>query len=89
MNAAVTEHLSNAEAVFGGGTEGVPGHFVAPYAEAFGIVSGSAPTFTTETALLAGLARGDEIVIDEIAYVVGEVRPDGSGMSTVILEAPT
>lgn len=39
----------------------------------------------TQIAQGSGMKRGDALVIDSVSYVVGQVQPDGTGVSLVSL----
>lgn len=71
------------DALIGGAS--VRGLFSAPYAESFGM-GGTAPVFEAETARVANVARGAVITIAGTNYHVAEIRPDGTGMTALILE---
>lgn len=74
----------------GGTSRTVTGIFDNPYlaADAGGIVefNASSPTFMTRTSAITGASYGDELVIDSVTYVIREVMPDGTGMTTLALE---
>ena len=60
---AVTRHLADATADFGGGVL-VDGQFREPYSEVFaGMVSGSQPTFEAQTGDLSGVAVGAGLTV--------------------------
>ena len=82
---AVERHLADALADFGNG-EQVAGLFRLPYGEAFGFVSGNAPSFEASSGALSGIARNAEVIINGTAYTVSEIKPDGQGMTTLRLE---
>ena len=65
-----------------GGTLG--GHFRQPYAEAFGLVSGSSPTFQCDVASTP--VRGETLTLDGTLYVVASVKPDGKGFAMLELD---
>lgn len=86
LNSAVIEHLSNATADFSAaGT--VDGIFRKDYAESFGMVSGSTPVFESEDSAFPALSRGQGVNILGVDYLIAEIRPDGTGMTKLILEA--
>lgn len=86
LNSAVIEHLSTATADFGAaGT--VDGIFRKEYAESFGMVAGSVPVFESASSAFPVLSRGQGVSILGVSYLVAEIRPDGTGMTTLILEA--
>lgn len=86
-NTTVMQVLANAVAVVGG--RDVPVIFDQPYATPFDTqVDSAEPECTGASADLAGVARGDQIVIDGARYHVTRVEPDGTGLTRLIL-APT
>ena len=48
-------------------------------------VSASAPTLTCLTSAIISVARGDSIVVDTTTYYVTEMRPNGDGLTVLIL----
>lgn len=82
---AVEKHLADATADFGGGVL-VDGLFRLPYGEAFGFVSGTSPSFEATSGALAGIARNASVTINGTTYTVSEIKPDGNGMVTLVLE---
>lgn len=69
-----------------GGAE-IPGLFRSPYAESFGLAAGSAPVFRCASADVASVAQDAAATINGTAYTVAEIKPDGTGMTLLILEA--
>lgn len=61
-----------------------------PYlaADAGGIVefSSTSPTFMTKTSDLPDLAYGDTLEIGSTTYMIREIMPDGTGITTLALE---
>jgi hypothetical protein len=53
--------------------------------EALGML-GSEPRFTGKTIELTGLTYGASLSIGGTAYTVRENRPDGTGLTTLVLE---
>lgn len=49
--------------------------------------AGTAPALHCATADVANVDRGDSVDIEGDAYTVAEIKPDGTGMSVLILEA--
>ena len=97
INAAIQKSLANAVAVIND-TE-ITGIFDNGYQAALsGFVESSAPTFLCQTAdvqrfvdgtsmpRVTGLTKGSAITIAEVQYKVLEIHPDGTGLSTIILE---
>lgn len=48
---------------------------------------GSNPTFTLATASVSSSSRGKTLVVGAVSYTVREVKPDGTGMTLLELEA--
>lgn len=69
------------------GGASVRGMFDAAYQEAFGLVGGSRPVFKAATADVSSASRGTAVVISGTSYTVGEVQPDGTGMTLLVLDA--
>ena len=57
-----------------------------PYAEAFGIMAGSAPRFICASADMPGVKTGDPITVAGQAFFVSSVEPDGRGLLSISLE---
>lgn len=74
----------------GGSPSAIVGVFDNPYlgADAGGMVefSATSPTFTARDVDFTGAAHGDELVISGTTYIIREVMPDGTGITTVMLE---
>lgn len=79
--------------------EEIVGRFDNGYQAALGgFVESSAPTFLCQTAdvqrfvdgtsmpRVTGLTKGTAITIAQVQYKVLEIHPDGTGLSTIILE---
>lgn len=83
--ASVVAALANATATLsvGGSAEGI---FDAPSAEAFGLVSGRARSFTGKTTDLSAVTVGSTLTIGGTAYTVAGLEPDGTGMTRVVLK---
>lgn len=86
INAAVVSHLANATADFGGGVV-VDGIFDADYGDALNLVAGTMPAFAASTATLSGILPGSTVVIGGTSYSVSTVKPDGTGLTRLMLEA--
>ena len=82
---ATQKHLADATADFGGGVT-IDGLFRLPYGEAFGLVAGNSTSFEAPAEDLAGIARNASVTISAIAYKVVEIKPDGQGMTLLVLE---
>lgn len=50
-------------------------------------VEGTHPAVTMASANVAGIAQGDAVNVDSVAYTVANVRPDGMGATVLVLEA--
>lgn len=90
INGAVMRAHANATAFFNGASTGVPVIFGDPYALGSAGPLGMAtsqPQFDCADADVPVGAHGSGVVVGDVSYFVAELRPDGSGMTTVILEA--
>jgi hypothetical protein len=67
------------------GAATVTGIFDVPTAETFGML-GTDPTFTCAAADVPGIAAGQAVTINAVAYTVTAVRPDGTGVTVLTLE---
>lgn len=66
----------------------ITGVYRAPYAEAFGIATTS-PTLQVRTADLTVTPNGQAVAVpSEGTFRVARHEPDGTGWSTLVLEAP-
>jgi len=72
-------------ATIGGGT--VNGIFDNGYVAELDVES-TRPTFTCATADVSTVAHGDSITISGTAYTVRGIEPDGTGVTTLVLETP-
>jgi len=72
------------DATVGAGT--VRGIFDNAYQDAFSLVPGTAPVFMCASADVSSVDVGDSITINATAYSVTEVRPDGTGMTVLVLQ---
>lgn len=85
INAEVLANLANAAATFGGAQ--VPVIFDNSYAQAMaGMVEASMPSCQAATADVAALVQGSTLTINAMSYRVTEVHPDGTGLTTLLLE---
>lgn len=57
-----------------------------PYAEAFGIMAGTAPRFVCAASDMPGVKAGDPITVAGKAFFVSSVEPDGTGLLVLGLE---
>lgn len=55
-------------------------------ADQFGIVGGLRQTFFCETAAVSDVATGDTLTASDVDYTIREISPDGTGMTTLVLE---
>ena len=44
------------------------------------------PVLTVRTSDVTDASRGDSLTIDNIAYTVAEIQPDGQGISNLVLQ---
>ena len=71
------------DAIIGDST--VSGVFDAAYAERLN-TAGTAPVFLCRSADVAAVEQGDPVTIDGVEYEVAGIEPDGTGMTTLVLE---
>lgn len=76
--------LANVTATVDGVT--VNGIFSNDYAEAFGAVSGTAPTLSCVSSEVTSAAQGDAVTIGAVSYTISKVRADGTGWTVFDLE---
>jgi len=57
------------------------------YATALGMVVGSAPVLTIQTASIPAVAIGNAVVANATNYTVVGIHSDGAGLTRLILEA--
>ena len=60
--------------------------FDAAYADAFGLVAGTAPTALGISTQLATAAIGGTITINAVAYTITAIQPDGTGLTRLMLQ---
>jgi hypothetical protein len=84
--AAVLARLANVEATIGITT--VSGIFDAPSNNALNdFVTGNSPTFLAQSSTLPAITIGiTTLTMAVTVYTIAEVRPDGAGMTTLVLE---
>lgn len=63
----------------------VTGIFNRPYADAFGMVSGSKPQLTVTTALAPDMTIGDPVIVGDDSYSIAELEPDNGGFTIIRL----
>lgn len=86
LNGAVFARLSNAEATLPGGAQ-VAIIFDNGYVQALGgMAESSMPSCQIASTDAAALVQGSAITISAVAYQVKEVHPDGTGITTLVLE---
>lgn len=86
LNSAVLQRLSNAEATLSSGTV-VPVIFDNGYAQGLGgMVETSQPSCQLASTDAATLAQGGTLAIGAMSYRVAEIHPDGTGLTTLVLE---
>jgi len=87
--AAVFKHMANATGTFTASGTAVDGILDAPGVNAMvgelGMAS-VAPTFTLPSASVPASPVGNTLVIGAVSYVVTQHLPDGTGVSTLVLE---
>jgi hypothetical protein len=54
---------------------------------ALGLVAGTNPVLVVKTASVPAVAQGDAVVIGATSYTVSGIKPDGTGITTLELEA--
>lgn len=88
LNASVMKHLSNSEALFDGASDAVSGEFRKPYEASNGGVgmAGAAYTFRLADADVPFEPEGKRVTIRGVAYLVNLAEPDGTGLTTLILD---
>jgi len=89
MNRDCLRHLANATALFDGAAGPVAAIFEADYATATGGAAGfagSQPAITCADDSVPSSAMGTGVEVRGQRYIVAELRPDGVGMTTVLLE---
>lgn len=59
---------------------------VASIGEASIVASGPVALVRTSDAIRLALKRGDALRVEDVAYVIRDVRPDGQGMTTLGLD---
>lgn len=74
-------------AVYGGAT--IYGIFLNEYTELDAVgVGSSSPAFICPEALVPGAKKGTSISVNGTAYVIQVPKPDGAGLTTLILKKP-
>lgn len=89
-NASVFRHLANARATFDGRSFDVL--FRTPYSAGInGMMESSSPQAQALTSDLPGIVQGDTLhigtALQGTTWRVGNVLPDGTGLTTLVLEA--
>ena len=51
-----------------------------------GMASSSAPAVHCKTADVSVAAKGDAVVVNSVNYIVTAIKPDGTGMTTLVLK---
>jgi hypothetical protein len=87
---AITEDLTQFTADFGvsatvGGVA-VTGIFDKAFLETLGIVGNSSPVLLILSSAAPSAAVGDTVVVGSVSYTIGDVEPDGTGMTTLRLK---
>lgn len=63
------------------------GIFDKAFMESMGIVSGNHPVLLIQDTALGSAAEGSAVVIRSTTYSIAAIEPDGTGMTTLRLEA--
>lgn len=84
VNRAVISRVANAAVVLGAAT--FYGIFDKTYVDPLGITS-SEPRLVAKSTDVASATLGTPITVNGTAYTVREKQPDGTGMTTLLLEA--
>lgn len=53
-----------------------------------GVAESSQPAFSCRTADLPDIVHGETLTINSLVYTIVGVKPDGTGMTAIALEAP-
>lgn len=86
VNTAVLEKLLTDSATLNG--VAVTGKFSNGSASGLNnMMLGSNPTFTLASTSTSSSSRGKTLVVDSVSYTVREIKPDGTGMTLLELEA--
>ena len=64
----------------------VAGIFDSPYLQAFDGIASAAPSFTLPSTSAASATSASVLVLAGTSYRVRSVQPDGTGISTLVLE---
>lgn len=88
INASVLKHLANVRLTINGGSE-TGGIFRDPYATAdLGIdLSSTAPSVTVDTSAVPSDPIGMPVqIVDGAAFRIADHKPDGTGLTVIVLE---
>lgn len=83
INSACTKKLSNCAATVAGTP--VTGIFDHEYIDPLGIDSASA-ALTIASADVPAVKRNDAVVVNSVNYTVATVKPDGTGLTVLLLQ---
>jgi hypothetical protein len=88
VNASVLNTLGNVQVLIPPATETVPGIFRQPSSVAgMGIgASATSPTVTVATSAVMPNPVDQQIEIAGVPYVIGDTKPDGTGLTLLIVE---
>lgn len=84
VNAAVLAKLSDVSATIGG-VGGIAGKFDNAYVDPLGF-SGSSPALTCASSDVSAAVQGTVVVVDAVNYTVAAIKPDGTGMTRLLLQ---
>lgn len=59
--------------------------YEAAYADAFGLVAGTAPVLLASSADVSSVALGDAVTVEAVGYTVTGIEPDGTGLTRLRL----
>lgn len=84
ISMAILSALINSTATFSGSTFGVV--FDNAFADPLGMAS-STPSCLAADGDVSGVSQGGSLTVNSVNYIVRELRPDGLGLTRLILEA--
>lgn len=83
VNTAVMAKLLTDAATLDG--VAVTGKFDNAYTDPFGF-AGSSPALTCLSADVSTAAQGTAVVVNSVSYTVAAIKPDGTGMTVLVLQ---
>lgn len=86
VNSAVLNHLANVQVLIGGAL--VPGIFRKPSTtDSLGVgAANTSPSVQVASNAVMAEPVGQQISIAGVLYVIGESQPDGTGLTTLLVE---